>query len=209
VRHFAPSASGEEGADAVFGAADDGRGRGDDDRALEELLVLHEQVDHLVGCLGVGIGEAGGTPSCNSIVCDYFPASRRPMALTIFALGAPIGAWLGSDIAGLVSLEHGWRAAFLVLGIPGILLALPEHLAVLARENTLKPIEQGAGFLSFVSPYMTSMPAHAVTMGDLASVNQGCPCGNPRPYFRLLGRAGTTQNKSCAIAAAEILGGKS
>jgi len=41
-----------------------------------------------------------------------------------FALGAPIGAWLGSDIAGLVSTVHGWRAAFFVLGVPGIILAL-------------------------------------------------------------------------------------
>ena len=46
------------------------------------------------------------------------------MAMTVFALGAPIGAWLGSDIAGLVSTQHGWRAAFLVLGIPGVILAL-------------------------------------------------------------------------------------
>ncbi len=77
----------------------------------------------LMARIGVGIGEAGGTPSCNSIVCDYFPASRRPMALTIFALGAPIGAWLGADMAGAVASAYGWRAAFLVLGVPGILLA--------------------------------------------------------------------------------------
>ena len=37
--------------------------------------------------IGVGIGEAGGTPACNAIVSDYFPAARRPMAMTIFALG--------------------------------------------------------------------------------------------------------------------------
>ncbi|MFM9977103.1 MAG: spinster family MFS transporter [Sphingomonadaceae bacterium] len=80
--------------------------------------------DLLLARIGVGIGEAGGTPSCNSIVCDYFPASRRPMALTIFALGAPIGAWLGADMAGAVAAAYGWRAAFLVLGIPGLLLAV-------------------------------------------------------------------------------------
>lgn len=80
--------------------------------------------DLLLARIGVGIGEAGGTPACNSIIADYFPADRRSMAMTIFALGAPIGAWLGSDIAGLVSTIHGWRAAFLVLGIPGIVLAL-------------------------------------------------------------------------------------
>jgi len=78
----------------------------------------------LLARMGVGVGEAGGTPSCNSIICDYFPAPRRPMALTIFCLGAPIGAWIGADMAGAVAHAYGWRAAFLVLGIPGVLLAL-------------------------------------------------------------------------------------
>jgi MFS family permease len=80
--------------------------------------------DLLLARVGVGIGEAGGTPACNSIIADYFPADRRSMAMTVFALGAPIGAWLGSDIAGYVSTLYGWRAAFLVLGVPGIILAL-------------------------------------------------------------------------------------
>jgi predicted MFS family arabinose efflux permease len=80
--------------------------------------------DLLLARIGVGIGEAGGTPACNSIIADYFPADRRSMAMTVFALGAPIGAWLGSDIAGYVSTLHGWRAAFLVLGVPGVILAL-------------------------------------------------------------------------------------
>ncbi len=80
--------------------------------------------DLLLARIGVGIGEAGGTPACNSIIADYFPADRRSMAMTVFALGAPIGAWLGTDLAGYVSTAYGWRSAFLVLGIPGILLAL-------------------------------------------------------------------------------------
>ncbi len=77
----------------------------------------------LLARIGVGIGEAGGTPSCNSIVADYFPAGRRAMAMTIFALGAPIGAWLGADMAGYVAAEYGWRSAFYVLGVPGVILA--------------------------------------------------------------------------------------
>ena len=43
---------------------------------------------------GVGIGESGGTPPSTSILADKFPASKRPMALTIFALGCSLGAWL-------------------------------------------------------------------------------------------------------------------
>jgi predicted MFS family arabinose efflux permease len=81
-------------------------------------------VQLLLARIGVGIGEAGGTPPCNSIVADYFPAARRPMAMTIFALGAPIGAWLGADMAGAISHAYGWRAAFLTLGAPGVILAI-------------------------------------------------------------------------------------
>ena len=84
----------------------------------------------LLARIGVGIGEAGGTPACNSIVGDYFPADRRAMAMTIFALGAPIGAWLGADMAGAVAAKYGWRAAFFVLGIPGLLLALVIFLTI-------------------------------------------------------------------------------
>ena len=75
----------------------------------------------LLARIGVGVGEAGGTPACNSIVADYFPANRRPMAMTVFALGAPIGAWLGADMAGAVANAYGWRAAFLALGVPGVI----------------------------------------------------------------------------------------
>ena len=84
----------------------------------------------LLARIGVGVGEAGGTPACNAIVGDYFPANRRPMAMTIFALGAPIGAWLGADMAGAVSHAYGWRAAFLVLGIPGLILAAIVYFTV-------------------------------------------------------------------------------
>jgi hypothetical protein len=64
------------------------------------------------------------------------------------------------------------------------------------------------GFLHFTSPFITSMPAHSVLMGDLASLFPGsdCGCGLKAPYFVVHGRAGTSKNKSCAIAAAELLG---
>jgi hypothetical protein len=63
------------------------------------------------------------------------------------------------------------------------------------------------GFLQFVSPYITSAPAHSVLMGDMAVMYpaEKCGCGITTPYFEILGRAGTSKNKSCAIAAAELL----
>ena len=76
----------------------------------------------LLARIGVGIGEAGGTPPSNSILADHFPAGRRAMVMTIFALGAPLGAWMGADMAGFVARLYGWRAAFLALGAPGLAL---------------------------------------------------------------------------------------
>ena len=84
----------------------------------------------LLGRFGVGIGEAGGTPPSTSILADKFSPQTRRMALSIYALGACLGAWLGSSIAGGVAERSGWRAAFLVLGIPGLALALLVALTV-------------------------------------------------------------------------------
>lgn len=84
----------------------------------------------LLSRIGVGIGEAGGTPGANSIISDYFPAARRPMALTIFSLGAPIGAWIAASVAGAIADRGGWRAAFLWLGAPGVIAGLLIFLTV-------------------------------------------------------------------------------
>ena len=84
----------------------------------------------LLARFAVGIGEAGGTPPSTSILADTFPPTRRPMALTIFALGACLGAYLGSSVAGAVAEDSGWRAAFLVLGVPGLAVALIVRLTV-------------------------------------------------------------------------------
>lgn len=88
-------------------------------------------------------------------------------------------------------------------------LHVPIWSRVLVRDvATLEPLPDGhSGFLSFLSPYITCVPAHSVTMGDLAIRHPGgsCGCGNPTPWFEVLGRAGTSSNKSCAAAAAELL----
>ncbi len=104
----------------------------------------------LLARFGVGIGEAGGTPPSTSILADKFPAARRPMALTIFALGACLGAWLGSSVAGGVAQRSGWRAAFLVLGIPGIVFALLVWLTVREpRRGALDRAARTTGSASF------------------------------------------------------------
>lgn len=86
----------------------------------------------------------------------------------------------------------------------------PAWSRVLIRDvKTLEPVEDGTpGFLSFISPYITSAPAHSVVMGDLAVRHApgSCDCtGHPTAWFEVLGRAGTSSNKSCAAAASEFL----
>jgi MFS family permease len=88
----------------------------------------------LLARIGVGVGEAGGLPPSSSIVSDCFPADRRPMAFSVLALGAPIGAWLGADMAGAVAHAYGWRAAFLALGVPGLIMGILTYLTI--REPT-------------------------------------------------------------------------
>lgn len=80
--------------------------------------------------IGVGVGESGATPASTALVCDYFTPLERPMAMTVFTLGAPLGAWLGSDLAGRVADAQGWRAAFIALGAPGVVLGLVVLLTV-------------------------------------------------------------------------------
>jgi MFS family permease len=86
--------------------------------------VSRTYLQFLLARIGVGTGEAGGTPTSNALLADYFPAERRPMAFTVLALGAPLGAWLGADMAGAVAKAYGWRASFLALGVPGVLIGL-------------------------------------------------------------------------------------
>jgi len=74
--------------------------------------------------IGVGIGEAACSPPAHSLLSDYFPPERRGTALSIFALGVPFGIMLGYIAGGWVNANFGWRTAFLVVGAPGLLLAL-------------------------------------------------------------------------------------
>jgi predicted MFS family arabinose efflux permease len=77
----------------------------------------------LAARVGVGVGEAGGTPPSVSLLSDYFPWRTRALAMSIYSLGLSICSGLGTS-AGYVSDAWGWRAAFLVLGVPGLVVAL-------------------------------------------------------------------------------------
>lgn len=78
----------------------------------------------LLARIGVGVGEAGGTPPATSIISDLFPPSQRATALGIYTTGISFGILAGFLIGGFVYEAYGWRTAFFVAGVPGLILAL-------------------------------------------------------------------------------------
>jgi len=73
--------------------------------------------------MGVGVGEAGGVAPAYSLIADYFPPNQRARAMAAFAFGIPLGTAGGTLIGGLLAAQYGWRTAFIVVGVIGVLVA--------------------------------------------------------------------------------------
>jgi MFS family permease len=80
-----------------------------------QLLVLR---------MAVGVGEAGCTPPAHSLISDYFGSARRSTALSIYSCGISFGYMLSAMAGGYAASHYGWRTACVVVGIPGIAVAL-------------------------------------------------------------------------------------
>lgn len=80
-------------------------------------------VSLVIGRALTAIGEAGGTPPSHSLISDYFSREERATALSIYALGVPIGTMAGNLLGGWGNHFYGWRATFLLIGVPGLLVA--------------------------------------------------------------------------------------
>lgn len=73
--------------------------------------------------IAVGVGEASATPAAHSLISDYFPPERRTRALAIYNTGANFGILFGLVLGGWLQQTFGWRTAFVVVGLPGLLVA--------------------------------------------------------------------------------------
>lgn len=155
----------------------------------------------LLARIGVGIGEAGGSPPAHSIISDLYPPKKRATALAIYSTGISIGILLGFLIGGWVNQYLGWRMTFLVVGIPGILLALilrftlkepPRGLSekgtdvvnqqhsmkdvfkLLREKKSFRYIAIGAGFAAYVSYTVTSwLPPFLARVHGMSSAEIG------------------------------------
>jgi predicted MFS family arabinose efflux permease len=90
--------------------------------ALSGLAQNYTQL--LLARIGVGIGEAGGSPPAHSMISDYYPPEKRGTAMAIYSVGLHFGIFLGFILGGVISQAFGWRAAFMAVGIPGVIFAV-------------------------------------------------------------------------------------
>ena len=106
--------------------------------------------------VGVGVGEAGGVAPSYALIADYFPPERRARALAIFSLGIPIGLGGGAFIGAHLAAWFGWRAAFVIMGVLGVVLAPVLRLVVrdLPRARGAKQVP-----LASVFPIIARKPA--------------------------------------------------
>jgi predicted MFS family arabinose efflux permease len=107
--------------------------------------------------LGVGVGEAGGVAPAYALIADYFPPQRRARALAIFSLGIPLGLALGTLIGAYLAAWVNWRAAFIVMGAAGVVLA-PVMLWVV-RDVPRPEAKSAAPRLSETFPLIAKKPA--------------------------------------------------
>jgi len=84
----------------------------------------------LLARVGVGVGEAGGSPPAHAMISDYFPPEKRATALSIYSAGLYFGILIGFLMGGYLNQELGWRNAFFVLGVPGLLFSLLVYATV-------------------------------------------------------------------------------
>jgi len=80
---------------------------------------------HLVAArVGIGVTESGAAPAAMSMITDIFPERQRGRALGLFYISQALGQLVAGTVGGFVAATYGWRAAFLIAGVPGLILAV-------------------------------------------------------------------------------------
>lgn len=138
--------------------------------------------------MGVGLGEAGGSPPAHSMISDVFPPEQRSTAFATYSVGVNIGIMAGFLLGGLLNQYFGWRTAFLVVGIPGVLLAVVIRMTI--REPTRGWSENKAPELDRLSiktvfTQLWQKPAfrHIALAGGLTALSGYGTMNWSAPYF--------------------------
>lgn len=164
---------------------------------------------------GIAASSAGCSPASYSLISDLFPPNRRGTAIAIYSLGISIGTWAGLTLGGTASDTFGWRYAFLLLGLPGILFAfvmaatmrepkrgqfdtdelvrerdysLPEATAFFMGNRDLSAIALGFGFLTFATAsFETWVPTYLIRAHGLSVTEAGSLSGLSQGLMGIVG----------------------
>ncbi len=137
--------------------------------------------------MGVGVAESACSPAAYSLIADYFPQRLRALAFSIYSVGLSAGLALGFIAGGWIGQHFGWRAAFMSIGVPGIMLAVLTRLSV--REPRRGATDGGAvdetGYSVRQSvAYMLRRPAFiAYAIGSSLFVFAGAAVDSWAPLF--------------------------
>jgi len=96
-------------------------------RSFWQLLVIRSLV---------GVGEAGYGPAAQALIAEYYRGKRRAFAIGVYSVGMAFGGVLGIWLGGVLAARYGWRAAFVAMGVPGVVLAV---LASRLRDPARRP----------------------------------------------------------------------
>ena len=117
--------------------------------------------------IGVGVGEAGCSPPAHSMIADLYPPEKRSSAMGIYTIGISAGIMLAYLLGGWVVQNIGWREAFLIVGIPGVLLALVVRLTVVepprGHSEGREAVSEQPGFLQTLG-FLWRRPSFAQMM---------------------------------------------
>lgn len=133
---------------------------------------LAQNFTHLMlARIGVGVGEAGSGPPSQSIIADLYEPEKRASAMAIYSLGVILGGGIGMMIGGVVASAYGWRVALMVVGIPGVALALIVRLFV---EEPRRGLSDGRSPAA-PPPVLTQPQARAGLLSGFASLWRNAP----------------------------------
>lgn len=154
----------------------------------------------LFGCRAlVGIGEAGYAAAAPSLIADYFPPRRRTRALSIFHVAFPVGAGLGFALGGVLGDVVGWRMAFVLAAVPGLVLTFlvnglrePQRGVHDSSEETGHvPLRQALARLLTIRSYLAVVASGTLVTFAIGGVAVWLPTYLVRVYDTTLSEAGT------------------
>lgn len=140
-------------------------------------------VQLLMARIGVGVGEAGCSPPAHSMISDLFDEKKRATALAVYSAGVYIGVLVGYSAGGILGAAYGWRTTFLIVGLPGIILALILWLTVKEPPRGSQPTGQKSTLRETAKDLMALKCFPYIAVGCALSAFVSYGTGNFMPSY--------------------------